>query len=110
MTKMLIKIEQGIDTVCSKAVHDIRIRLEQVAIAGACPPAFHGIALHHAVGIFAADASAMSDADRKDKAVYEELNRRCVAALIDHKWLELLLEESGPPSCGLCSGFSICYW
>ena len=56
MTKMLVEIEQGINTVCAKAVHDICIRLEQITIAGARLPAFHRIALDHAVGIFAADA------------------------------------------------------
>ena len=56
MTEMLAKIEQGIDTVRAKAVHDSCIRLEQVAITGACLPTFHRIALDHAVGIFAADA------------------------------------------------------
>ena len=59
-------------------------------------------------GMFAPDES-ISDEDKKQKRIFEELNTRCVAALQDHKWLELLIEESGPQSCGLCSGFSICY-
>ena len=60
-------------------------------------------------GMFSADPKAMSEAERKEKALYEQLNERCVAALLDHKWLELLLEESGAPSCGLCSCISVCY-
>jgi hypothetical protein len=89
--------------------HDYRFNLWR-ALLSVCAMAPSLLSqLRRRTGIFAADASTMSDADRKDKAVYEELNRRCVAALIDHNWLELLLEESGPPSCGLCSGFSICY-
>ena len=51
----------------------------------------------------------LSDEDRKNKTLYENLNHRCVAALQDHKWLDLLIEESGGQSCGLCSGISICY-
>jgi hypothetical protein len=64
--------------------------------------------LRKKTGIFAADG-AMSDEDRKNKTLYENLNHRCVAALQDHKWLDLLIEESGGQSCGLCSGISICY-
>ena len=32
---------------------------------------------------------------------------RIVAALLDHKWLELILE--GSKYCGLCSCISFCY-
>jgi hypothetical protein len=38
---------------------------------------------------------------------YDKLNERIVAALIDHQWLELIME--GPQSCGLCSCISFCY-
>ena len=56
-----------------------------------------------------APPESITDGDKKQKMIFEELNRRVVAALIDHKWDELLVEESGPPSCGLCSGISFCY-
>ena len=58
-------------------------------------------------GVFAPDAQ-MTDNDRKTKQIYEQLNKRCVTALQDHKWFELLLEES-EASCGVCSGFTLCY-
>ena len=35
------------------------------------------------------------------KEMYEKLNERCIAALLDHKWLDLVLE--GDTYCGVCS-------
>ena len=59
-------------------------------------------------GVFAPEAR-MTEEERKTRATYEALNTRCVAALQDHKWLELLIEEGGTESCGLCSGMTLCY-
>ena len=58
-------------------------------------------------GAFTPDAT-ITDDDRKTARTYEALNARAVAALVDHKWLELLLDES-EQNCGLCSGLSLCY-
>ena len=58
-------------------------------------------------GAFAPE-ERITDDDRKTKMIYEELNRRAVAAMLDHKWLDLLIEESDL-SMGCCSGVSICY-
>ena len=55
MAEMLVQIEQRIDAVLAKAADHFGVTLHQVAIAGTCLPAFHGIALHHAVGSLAAD-------------------------------------------------------
>ena len=49
-------------------------------------------------GIFA-EKPSKGDAMLKD--MYEKLNERCIAALLDHKWLDLVLE--GDTYCGVCS-------
>jgi len=59
-------------------------------------------------GIFAPEGR-MTEEESKSRVTYEMLNTRCVAALQDHKWLELLVEESSTESCGLCSGMTLCY-
>jgi len=59
-------------------------------------------------GMWASPEAITAD-DKKQKIIFEALNQRCVAALQDHNWLELLVEESGPPSCGLCAGIAVCY-
>ena len=55
MAEMLVKIEQRINAILAEVAHNICIRFQQIAITGACFPAFHRVALHHAVGVFPAD-------------------------------------------------------
>ena len=38
---------------------------------------------------------------------YEQLNERCVTALLDHDWLKLCLE--GDKFCGVCSCLPFCF-
>jgi hypothetical protein len=53
-------------------------------------------------------AEAPTAEEAKERRTYEELVGRAVTAMVEHKWLDLLLEES-EQSCGLCSGLSVCY-
>ena len=62
-------------------------------------------AAHRAkTGLFAPSPTA---ADLQIRQMYERLSERIVAALLDHKWLDIILE--GDQFCGLCSCISFCY-
>jgi hypothetical protein len=51
-------------------------------------------------------APSPTPTDKKLFDMYERFNERLVAALVDHKWDELLLE--GPARYGPCCGLSPC--
>jgi hypothetical protein len=87
--------------------HDYRFNMWR-ALLSLCAMAPSLLKQHRsASGIFADEAKLTED-EKRTKNTYVELNKRCVAALQDHKWLDLLIEE-GPQGCGLCSGISVCY-
>lgn len=56
------------------------------------------------VGLF---AEKPTQADEQMRQMYDKLNERIVSALLDHKWLDRILE--GSQHCGLCSCISFCY-
>lgn len=64
----------------------------------------HGTLLASGKGIFAPNPTK---ADMQLRIMYEKLNERCVQALLDHEWLNLVLE--GWQYCGLCNCISFCY-
>ena len=41
------------------------------------------------------------------KAMYEKLNERIITALLDHKWIELAMEQL--QWCGMCTCMPFCY-
>ena len=55
-------------------------------------------------GIF---AEHPTPTDLHMRKMYEQLNERCVTALLDHDWLKLCLE--GDKFCGVCSCLPFCF-
>jgi len=56
------------------------------------------------VGIF---AEKPTEGDMQLRQMYDKLNERVVAAMVDNDWISLVADSS--QSCGLCSCISFCY-
>lgn len=92
------------DYTFERAWYDYRINLWRPLISVCAIAPSIAEAHKHSSGLFAASPTK---ADAQMRRMYDKLNERIVAALLDHKWLELILE--GSQYCGLCSCVSFCY-
>ena len=52
-------------------------------------------------------AEKPSKGDQQLREMYEKLNERIIAALLDHKWFDLAIETT--EWCGLCTCIYGCY-
>ena len=48
-----------------------------------------------------------TDGEKQQREMYEKLNERIIAALIDHNWIDLAKEES--EYCGACGCLPFCF-
>ena len=84
--------------------HDYRLNLWRPLISVCAIAPSIETAYRHRTTLF---ADKPTKGDQQMRQMYDKLNERIVAALLDHKWLELILE--GSQFCGLCSCISFCY-